>query len=125
MHILDTPLLFALAAGCGAGARYALTLAMLRLWGTAFAWGTFFCNVLGTFFFGILWSCTEAIIDQQYKNILLSGFLGSFTTFSTFIFDAHILLKEKRYSMFFLQIASHMLCGMGAFTLALWIGKEL
>ena len=94
------------AAGGAAGAvsRYA-TSYFVRTWcGLGFPYGTATVNVVGSFVFGFIWAATE---DLQLfgswsgvaRSALLVGFLGAFTTFSTFAFETVRLLEQGRYAV--------------------------
>jgi CrcB protein len=80
--------------GIGAIARYLFMSACGRLCGTSFPWGTLGVNVIGCFIMGVLvevmarrWSA-----DQAMRALLTTGFLGGFTTFSTFSLDFAVLV---------------------------------
>lgn len=82
--------------GIGAIARYLFMSACGRAWGTAFPWGTLGVNVIGCFIMGVLievmarrWSA-----DQAMRALLTTGFLGGFTTFSTFSLDFAVLVER-------------------------------
>jgi fluoride exporter len=87
-------LLLATAGGAiGAGARYLVNMAALRLLGPAFPWATLTVNIVGSAAMGLL----LAVIDMRYggslqlRTFLLTGILGGFTTFSAFSMDAAAL----------------------------------
>ncbi|MEM7414096.1 MAG: fluoride efflux transporter CrcB [Gemmatimonadota bacterium] len=87
----------AVAIGGAAGAlgRYAVTSAMSRAFGEDLPWGTFAVNVTGSFLLGFLliWMSTRAH-NEELSALLTVGFLGSFTTFSTFSFEAVALARS-------------------------------
>ena len=96
--IMFTKLVLLAAAGAaGTLARFAAGLAVQAVLGNRFPWGTLLINVLGSFLFG----CVAAAaapgpaqrISDQTRLILLTGFLGAFTTFSTFAFETETLLR--------------------------------
>ena len=69
----------------GAIARYQIGLWMTKLVGNSFPWGTLVINVVGSFLLGICFG----IQPQQFLIFLFAtGFLGAFTTFSTFSYEA-------------------------------------
>lgn len=79
--------LLAIAAGgmVGAVARFALSNVLQDAIGPGFAWGTLAVNLLGAFLIGIGYHLAVDIhISGPMKFMLLTGFLGAFTTFSTF-----------------------------------------
>ncbi len=69
----------------GSIARYLIQLWVPHYPG-AFPWGTFFVNILGSLFIGIIYGLAEEhkVMTHEYRLLLAVGFCGSFTTFSTF-----------------------------------------
>ncbi len=114
---LEGILLFILAAGAGAFARYGCSAwagqlaCKLRAYkqGTQqpssiqcsvrFPWGVFIVNLLGCFGFGLCMGLGNSSfpLDATERIILFTGFFGSFTTFSTFIFEMYFLWQEREY----------------------------
>lgn len=92
-------LLIAAAGGLGTLARYGLTGVVQNLAGRSFPWGTVVVNVLGCFVFGVLWSSMEdrLAISPQSRQIVLVGFMGAFTTFSTFVFETGQLARDAQW----------------------------
>ena len=88
-------LLIALGGGLGALARYGLGGLVQRLGRSNFPWGTFAVNMTGCLLFGLLWmlSTKHLSLSGQARLFLLTGFMGAFTTFSTFIFETGQLLS--------------------------------
>lgn len=78
-------LLVLLGGGIGAVLRYLISTFINKCF---MPWGTFTVNVLGCFVFGLL---VSFLANSQYKLLLLTGFCGGFTTFSTFASEsAHL-----------------------------------
>ncbi|MFN7012144.1 MAG: fluoride efflux transporter CrcB [Allorhizobium sp.] len=89
-------LLVALGGALGSVCRYLVGLGALRLMGPAFPWGTLTVNVAGSFAIGVL---AELIIARfgasvELRLLLITGFLGGFTTFSAFALDAVTLFER-------------------------------
>ena len=75
--------------GCGLGglARYGVGVASERMWGTHFPWGTLFVNITGSLCIGVLTIVllTRLTPGQTWPQaLLITGFLGGYTTFSAF-----------------------------------------
>lgn len=85
-----------LAGGCGTLLRYGLSSLVQRQAGLNFPWGTFAVNLLGCFLFGLAWSVFEGRLEvsRDVRAVVLVGFLGGFTTFSSFAFESAGLIRE-------------------------------
>ncbi|WP_243310812.1 fluoride efflux transporter FluC [Fundidesulfovibrio agrisoli] len=83
-------LYIALAGSAGTLARFFLSNAVQRICGADFSWGTWAVNVLGCFLFGLVWVLSEErfLFSSETRLIILVGFMGAFTTFSTYIFES-------------------------------------
>jgi CrcB protein len=97
--MLQRVMLIGLAGALGTLARYGLGGLVQRLSGGELPWGTLFVNVLGCFLFGLVWtlSSERLVISEEVRIIMLGGFMGAFTTFSTFIFDTGGFLRHEQY----------------------------
>lgn len=88
-------LLLAIFIGGGTGslARHYSILAAKGLFGEAFPYGTLFVNVLGSFAIGVILetAAQKSNIPAPAQALLVTGFLGGFTTFSAFSFDFYKL----------------------------------
>lgn len=85
------------AGGLGALSRFGLTVLVNKLAGGQFPWGTLAVNMLGCFIFGLLWELISSrMLSDPTRIILLVGFVGSFTTFSSYIFDSFVLSGSDR-----------------------------
>lgn len=80
-------LMVALAGGLGALARFGIVRATGGLFGHQFPWGTVTVNVLGSFLFGLVFSLSPPL-SPTAKLVILTGFMGAFTTFSTYAFES-------------------------------------
>lgn len=112
VRVLVQIALVALGSAIGGVSRWGVGLAMARWFGTGFPWGTFLINVTGSLFLG--WFMTRlndglfagfGWVDSEGLRLLVAiGFTGGYTTFSSFEFEAHNLLKEGNIlpSLFYL-----------------------
>ena len=105
------------AGGLGALSRFGLVSLVDRVVGVQFPWGTFCVNVLGCFLFGLIWAAAveQGFIAKELMFILLSGYLGAFTTFSSFVFDTNHLLWAGGYFMAALNVFGQVLVGLLGF----------
>ena len=79
----------------GAIARYLATDWVRALAGDAFPWGTLAVNVAGSFVLGFLMVWLQSTVpSSQIRQLVAIGFLGSFTTFSTFSYEAVELARR-------------------------------
>lgn len=118
-------LLIGAAGALGALARYGLGGLVQRYSGVTFPWGTFVVNMLGSFLFGFVWSLVEQrlVISVESRVIILSGFLGAFTTFSSFMFETSSLIGEAQWGLAMINIAGQISLGLVAMFLGLAAGR--
>lgn len=113
------------AGALGAVARYVIGGLVQRIGGTGFPWGTLVVNILGSFFFGIVWSLAEErlLISGETRLIILTGFMGAFTTFSTFMFETSALLREAEWGIATLNLTGQNIAGLAFLFLGLALGR--
>ena len=113
------------AGALGALARYSLTGLVQNLLGPGFPWGTAFVNVLGSFLFGVIWSLAEGrlALTPQTRTIVLTGFMGAFTTFSTFMFETGGLMRDAQWTLAFGNIALQVIIGLACLFAGLAVGQ--
>lgn len=107
-----------IGAGGFAGAicRYAIALWIGQKWGRTFPLGTFVINVSGSFFIGLLMTLlTEKFMaNPQWRLLLVVGFLGAYTTFSTFEYETGTLLKDSELLLAALNVVLSVFLGFAA-----------
>jgi len=87
----------ALAGALGTLARYGLAGLVQRMSGGSFPWGTLVVNLVGCFLAGLLWGMFEkrGVVSTVPRTVLLIGFLGAFTTFSTMILETGEMFRAS------------------------------
>jgi CrcB protein len=97
----------------GAIARYGVGLWIGQRWGRSFPLGTFVINVSGSFVIGLAMSLlTERlIVNPQWRLLLVVGFLGAYTTFSTFEYETGALLKDGEWFFACMNVVLSVLAG--------------
>lgn len=110
----------AVGGALGALSRYWLISA---LGASRFPWGTLTVNVLGSCLIGVLYVLIseKAGLSDQWRTLLMVGYLGAFTTFSSFSLDALLLLQEGRV----LQAALYVLGSIALCLAGAWLGMVL
>lgn len=101
-------LLVALGGAAGSVCRYLTGLAALRLIGPGFPWGTLTVNIVGSFAIGCLAEATIRGVSAplDLRLLLITGFLGGFTTFSAFSLDVWVLYEKGAVTEAMLYVAA-------------------
>jgi CrcB protein len=90
--------ILAIASGgaLGAVARFLMSNGVYRMLGRDFPWGTLSVNLLGSFAMGLLFVLLleRSLLAPELRAAILIGFLGSFTTFSTFSLETLTLVEQ-------------------------------
>src|SRR3990170_6164256 len=117
-------LLIAIFGALGTVARYYLGGYVQNAAGGAFPWGTFAVNMAGCFLFGLIWTLAEErlVISGEARAVALIGFMGAFTTFSTFTFETGALLRDASFALALGNVALQNVCGLLILFLGLAIG---
>ena len=92
---------FAICIGASVGALSRWGLALWLTPGGVIPWGTLAANLLGGYLIGVAIAVFQAMpqIDPVWRLLLVTGFLGGLTTFSTFSAEVVIYLIEARYGL--------------------------
>ena len=100
----------------GAVVRYALATWIGQQWGRTFPLGTFVINVSGSFLIGLLMTllAEKFLVNPQWRLLLVVGFLGAYTTFSTFEYETGSLLKDSEIMLATLNVLLSVLLGFVA-----------
>jgi len=111
-----------LGSALGGMARFFCSGVMARLIGETFPWGTLFVNVVGSLLIGFFATVTapdgRLFVDQTTRQFVMLGFMGGFTTFSSFSLQTLNLMNDGEWLYAGLNIGiSVVLC-----IVAVWIG---
>ena len=118
-------LLIAIGGAVGSVCRYLLSSAVLRMLGTLFPAGTFVVNVVGCLVFGAIAGLTQEriSISPEVRALLLAGVLGGFTTFSSYMNESFVLVREGQLLWAGLNLAGQVVSGFVAFWIAFSLGS--
>jgi len=111
----------------GAITRYILAVWIGQRWGRSFPLGTFIINVSGSFLIGLLMTLMAERFTEnpQWRLLLVVGFLGAYTTFSTFEYETGALLKDSEWLFASLNVILSVFVGFLALKLGETIAKSI
>lgn len=118
---MDQLLPVAIGGAFGAMARFLVSSGVYQWLGKDFPYGTLVVNILGSFLLGLL---TESLLlnrvafAQDYRSAILIGFIGAFTTFSTFSLDTVYLLEQGQLPKAMINVVG----SIGTCLVAIWLG---
>ena len=102
-----------IGGGLGATCRHTLFLLVQKFSPDNFPYGTLAVNLLGSFLIGFLWGYFEGSrLTQTWRVFIFTGFLGGFTTFSTFAREAMQLFKIGQWKPALAYVAISNTCGV-------------
>lgn len=109
------PIAISLGAIAGALSRYYLTLWFAQRFGIAFPYGTLFINLTGCLIMGFFVTFTlerVVTISPEIKLMVTTGFLGAYTTFSTYGLESATLLRDRNFTSASLYWAGSAILGV-------------
>ncbi len=114
-----SPIIFAcvaLGGALGAISRHVVSHWMNSLLGHGFPWGTFTVNIVGSFMMGLIieLGALKFSIGPELRAIIITGFLGAFTTFSTFSLDVATLYERGNFALAALYVTVSVFIGISA-----------
>lgn len=103
--------------------RYLVGLAAKTMCGVAFPYGTLTVNIVGCLLIGVFYGMAESRhwFTAPWSAILITGFCGGFTTFSSFSDDVWLLLQQKHWPTAMLYVGLSVVVGL----LMVWIGRSI
>ncbi|GAB6037839.1 fluoride efflux transporter CrcB [Fundidesulfovibrio butyratiphilus] len=127
MNVSQKLALLAVAGVCGTLSRYWLSGVVQRLAGPGFPWGTWSVNIFGCFLFGLVWVLSEErlYLSSQARVIILVGFMGAFTTFSSYMFETTELLRGGEWIKVAGNFFGQNVVGLLAMMTGMFVGRVL
>jgi CrcB protein len=111
-----------LLGGIGAVARFLFDGAIGSLSDSSFPFGTLAVNLAGSLALGVV---VGSVQDADVLSLVAIGAIGSFTTFSTWMFEAHRLAEDGELRLAAINVAGSLALGVGLAWLGLQIGQGL
>ncbi len=120
-------LLVALGGATGSVLRYVVGHWSLRVFGPAFPWGTLVVNIAGSFAIGLVAELIARRFNApvEMRLLLLTGFLGGFTTFSAFSLDALVLFERGAAITAAVYVAASIGLSLAAVVGGLALGRSM
>jgi fluoride exporter len=119
-------LLWIAAAGAlGTLARYGMGSLVQQASGGSFPMGTLAVNMTGCFLFGVFWSLAEGrlLISGETRIIILTGFMGAFTTFSSFMYETSAYMQDGQWAMAGVNLLAQNMSGIICMLLGIALGR--
>ena len=120
-------LMLVIGGSLGTIARYLLSGFVYQLWGVRFPYGTLVVNLVGCFLIGYLVILTEdrLLLSPNTRILLLVGFCGAFTTFSTFILETAQLMRDGESLLALGNVVFSVLAGFLCLKLGMMLGEVI
>ena len=112
---MNDVLVISIGAILGANARWFLSCFAARLLGPVFPYGTLFINITGSFIVGffMIWSSERVLLDPRWRLLVVIGFCGAFTTFSSFAFETMAYFEQGQWLLLLTNFFSNNLLCLG------------
>lgn len=120
-------LAISVAAVVGANLRYLLSRFAARELGSVFPYGTLFINIIGSFIVGffIIWTTERVLVDPRWRLLVVIGFCGSFTTFSSYAFETMAYFQSGQWGLMLVNILSNNLLCLGGALAGMALARAL
>lgn len=123
---MDKYFIVGLGGFLGACARYWVSGWTAEKWGASFPYGTLLINLTGSFVLGLFLAATteRLLIDPRWRLFLAIGFLGAYTTFSTYTYESVQLLLTGNWWVGLANLVGSNLLGLLASLLGIALGRR-
>jgi CrcB protein len=117
-------LLIAAGGSIGAVARYGVSNLVYAFMSESFPWGTLVVNVSGSFLIGMLAELFDAaLFPAEWRSFLAIGFLGAYTTFSTYTLETVNMLRDGELKLATANILAGNVAGIAAVVLGIYVSR--
>jgi len=120
-------LLIGIGGFFGAIARYVVDGFVTDRTGGGFPWGTLAVNATGSFILGLLFALTaeRAILPADIRAPVMIGFIGAYTTFSTYMLESWNLIESGSYGAAIGNLGGSIVIGLAMVSLGLLVGRSV
>lgn len=121
-------LAISVSAILGANLRYLLSRFAAKEFGPVFPYGTLIINILGSFIVGlfVIWTTERVLLDNpRWRLLVVVGFCGSFTTFSSYAFESMSFFEQGQWGLMLANIFSNNLLCLGGALAGMAVARAL
>ena len=120
-------LAISVAAIVGANLRYLLSRFSIREFGPVFPFGTLVINIVGSFIVGlfVIWTTERVLVDPRWRLLVVVGFCGSFTTFSSYAYESMAYFEHGQYGLMLANIFSNNILCLGGTLAGMALARAL
>jgi fluoride exporter len=124
---LNDFLVISAGAVLGANARWVISRYAARVLSPVFPYGTLFINVTGSFVVGffMIWASERVLLDPRWRLLVVVGFCGAFTTFSSFAFETMAYFEQGQWVLMLANFLSNNLLCLGSALAGMAIARAL
>ena len=125
--IVNDILVISIGAILGANARWIISRYVAKVIGPVFPYGTLFINVSGSFIVGffMIWATERVLLDPRWRLLVVVGFCGAFTTFSSFAFETMAYFEQGQWLLMSANFLSNNLLCLGAALAGMALARAL
>ena len=111
----------------GANARWILSRYAAKVIGPVFPYGTLFINVAGSFIVGffMIWASERVLLDPRWRLLVVVGFCGAFTTFSSFAFETMAYFEQGQWLLMTTNFCANNVVCLAAVLAGMALGRAL
>ncbi len=111
----------------GANARWIISRYAARFIGPVFPYGTLIINIVGSLIVGffIIWTTERVLVDPRWRLLIVVGFCGAFTTFSSYAFETMAYFEQGQWALMVANVLSNNLLCLGAVLAGMVLARVL
>jgi CrcB protein len=125
--IVNDIFVISIGAIIGANARWIISRYAAKVLGPVFPYGTLFINVSGSFIVGffMIWATERVLVDPRWRLLIVVGFCGAFTTFSSFAFETMAYFEQGQWLLMSANFLSNNVLCLGAALAGMALARAL
>jgi CrcB protein len=125
--IVNDIFVISIGAIIGANARWIISRYAAKVLGPVFPYGTLFINVSGSFIVGffMIWATERVLLDPRWRLLIVVGFCGAFTTFSSFAFETMAYFEQGQWALMSANFLSNNVLCLGAALAGMALARAL